>query len=186
MSKALKWILGSVVVLVLLLRFVAYPILKSQTKKHSPEDTVELVQGDLKVSVFYNQPSKKGRDIFGGLVPYGEVWRTGANEATTFTTNQDLSLAGKTLPAGEYTLWTIPEQDQWTVIFNGKQYGWGVGFDGKASRDPEADVLQVQVPVEQLSEVVERFTITLEESPQTALTMAWDQTRIVVPVHSGG
>jgi len=179
--KFLKWagiVLGSL----LIIFFVAFKVLQSQTKKHSPEDTVEHVQGDTELSVFYNRPYKKDRVIFGELVPYDKVWRTGANEPTTFTTNRDLTIGGKTLPAGEYTLWTIPGPDEWTVIFNGEQYGWGVNFSGEASRNPESDVLQVQVPVEQLNSVVEQFTIAFEENPQLAMTLAWDQTKITVPM----
>jgi hypothetical protein len=69
--------------------------------------------------------------IFGGLVPYGEVWRTGANEATTFTTNQDLLVDGSFLAAGKYTLWTIPGPESWKVIFNSKMYPWGIDTDKK-------------------------------------------------------
>jgi len=180
MKKALKWI-GIVVASLAVLLFIAFQVLQSQTKKHSPEDTVELVSGDAEVSVFYNRPSKKGRQIFGELVPYNEVWRTGANEATTFTTNKDLMVDNQTLPAGTYTVWTIPEEDSWAVIFNDKMYSWGVSFGGVASRDPEADVLKTMVPVEQLNEVVEMFTMTLEQNPM-ALTMSWDQTRVSVPL----
>lgn len=180
MKKALKWI-GIVLAALAVIMIIGFQVLKSQTKKHSPEDTVELVQGGAEISVFYNRPSKKGRDIFGGLVPYDEVWRTGANEATTFSTNKDLTIDNQTLPAGEYTLWTIPDEDSWTVIFNKKMYSWGVSFGGVASREPEADVLKTMVSVEPLSEVVETFTIRLEENPM-ALTMSWDQTKVSVPI----
>lgn len=182
MSKALKWIIGIVIVLALL-GFGGFQFLKMQTKKHSPQELVELSKGALNVEVAYSRPFKKEREIFGGLVPFNEVWRTGANEATTFNSNKDLTIGSNTLPAGKYTLWTIPNKDNWTVIFNSKQYPWGVKFsDGKASRDPEADVLTVKVPVEQLPSVVEQFTIAFEESPQMALTMAWDQTGVSVPM----
>jgi hypothetical protein len=182
MKKALKWI-GIIVAALVVIMIIGFQVLKSQTKKHSPEDTAELVQGDTKISVFYNRPSKKGREIFGGLVPYNEVWRTGANEATTFTTNKDLIIDNQTLPAGEYTLWTIPDEDTWTVIFNNKMYSWGVSISkgGAASRDPESDVLKTMVPVEKIEEVVEMFTIEMEKSPM-ALTMSWDQTKVHVPI----
>lgn len=181
MRKVILWIAGIFVVLVLVFTFL-FRMVRTQTKKHSPEERVEYVQGSVELSVFYNRPGKKGREIFGDLVPYGEVWRTGANEATTFTTNQDLTIDGKTLRAGEYTLWTIPQSDSWTVIFNGKNYAWGVSFGGKASRDPAADVLQVQVPTESLSETVELFTISFEEGAPLKLVLAWDKTRVAVPV----
>jgi hypothetical protein len=182
MKKALKWI-GIIVAALAVLLIIGFQVMKSQTKKHSPEDTVELVQGDTEISVFYNRPSKKGREIFGGLVPYNEVWRTGANEATTFSTNKDLMIDNQTLPAGEYTLWTIPDEDTWAVIFNDKMYSWGVSIAkrGAASRDPESDVLKTMVPVEKMAEAVEMFTIELEKNPM-ALTMSWDQTKVAVPI----
>ncbi len=180
MKKALIWIALVVGVLVLL-SLIAWPVLKQQTKKASPEETVELKSGDLELSVYYNRPSKKGRVIFGELVPYNEVWRTGANEATTFTTNKDLLIDGQTLAAGKYTLWTIPDEDNWTVIFNDKMYGWGISFSGGASRNPEHDVLKTMAPIINQKDVTEMFTIALEEDP-LAMTLAWDQVKIRVPM----
>lgn len=135
------------------------------------------------MAVFYNRPYKKDRVIFGELVPYGEVWRTGANEATTFTTTKDIQFGGQQLPAGSYTLWTIPGQEEWTVIINSKQYSWGVNFQAQASRDPEADVLQVKVPVQRTETPVEQFTIDfMEEAGNTALVLMWDDTKVSVPL----
>lgn len=180
MKKALKWT-GIVVGVLVVLLFVAFKVIQFNTKKASPEATVEYKRDGTEISVFYNRPSKKGREIFGGLEPYGKVWRTGANEATTFTTNKDLTISGKSLPAGKYTLWTIPEKDTWTVIFNGKQYGWGVDFSQKASREPEADVLQVQIPTETLTSPLEQFTISFDETAP-AMVLAWDRTKVAVPL----
>ncbi|MCY7351724.1 MAG: DUF2911 domain-containing protein [Cytophagaceae bacterium] len=180
MKKALK-LTGIVVGVLVVLLFVAFKVIQANTKKASPEATVEYKQNGAEISVFYNRPSKKGRVIFGGLEPYGKVWRTGANEATTFTTNKDLTIGGKPLPAGKYTLWTIPEKDTWTVIFNGKQYSWGVNFDQVASREAEADVLQIQVPVEVQNPPLEQFTISFDESVP-AMVLAWDATRVSVPL----
>ena len=182
MKKFLKWtgiIIGSLAVIL----FIAFKVLQSQTKKHSPEDTVEYVQGELKLSVYYNRPSVKGREIFGGLIPYGKVWRTGANEATSFSTNQDLTIAGNQLPAGEYTLWTIPGEQSWKVIFNSKNYSWGVNFNGEASRDPAADVLTAEVPTQSTSALVELFTIGLTEAENPALVLQWEKTKVVVPIN---
>lgn len=181
MKKFLKWagiIIGSLAVIL----FIAFKVLQAQTKKHSPEDTIEYTQGDMDLSVYYNRPSVKGREIFGGLVPYGKVWRTGANEATTFTTNKTISIGGQPLPAGKYTLWTIPGEQTWKVIFNEKQYSWGVNFNGEATRDPAADVLQVDATVEKLTEVVELFTIELSEQGGPALVMKWADTKVSVPI----
>ncbi len=180
MNKYLKWTLFVVGGLVLV-AFVGLKVMTANTKKASPEQTVTFNEGAKHVEVFYNRPSKKGREIFGGLVPYGEVWRTGANEATTFTTETELVIDGKMLPAGKYTLWTIPEQDKWTVIFNNKQYDWGINWDGTPVREAEADVLKVQVPTQVTNSPVEMFTISFDQSIP-AMEMAWDMTKISVPI----
>jgi hypothetical protein len=180
MNKIVKRVLIGLGILVVVL-FAAFKFMQSQTKKASPEATVVYKKDGTEVSVFYCRPSKKGREIFGGLLPYGEVWRTGANEATTFTTSKDLSVGGQALPAGTYTLWTIPAATEWTIIFNSKQYDWGVSLGGKASREPAADVLQVKVPVDTLSESVEMFTIAFDETAP-AMTLAWDKTKVAVPL----
>lgn len=179
MKKTLKWV-GIVVGVLAVVLFIAFKFLQANTKKASPEATVEYKKDGTEISVFYCRPSKKGRTIFGDLVPYGEVWRTGANEATTFTTNKDLTISGKTLPAGKYTLWTIPQKDKWSVIFNSKMYDWGVSFGGVASREAAADVLQVEVPVEALGAVQEQFQISFDEATP-AMVLAWDKTKVTVP-----
>lgn len=151
----------------------------------SPKDSVEFKLNDLKVKVTYNRPSKKGREIFGALVPYNKVWRTGANEATTFTTNQPLFIRGFTIPAGEYTIWTVPRDSVWQVMFNTKKYPWGVDEEMKPMWDPNYDLLEIDVPVEKLDTVVEEFTIGFDNSTdKLKLTMAWDQTKIAVPLET--
>jgi hypothetical protein len=181
--KILLWIAGVIGVLLLAFNFILWPILQEQTKKSSPEKNITYSKDELKLDLFYCSPSKKDREIFGDLVPYNEVWRTGANEASTFTTNKDLMIAGQPLPAGKYTLWTIPNENSWQVIFNDKMYGWGVKLtDQKASRDPEHDVLVVEAKVSKSLNIVENFSITLSaSSPDTTVLMfAWDN--IVVPL----
>lgn len=152
-------------------------------KRLSPKDTVTFKLNDLKLEVFYNRPYKKGREIFGGLVPLNQVWRTGANEATTFETNKPLEVDGYPLPAGKYTLWTVPKDTVWTVIFNSKQYPWGVDTQMKPMWDPNYDVLDLEVPVQKLDKIVEQFTISFDNSTgDLALTMAWDDVKISVPL----
>lgn len=149
----------------------------------SPKDTIAYKFNDLKLEVFYNRPSKKGRDIFGGLVPLNEVWRTGANEATTFETNKPLKIDGIPLPTGKYTLWTVPKDTVWTVIFNSKQYSWGVDTEMKPMWDPNYDVLDVEVPVHKLDKTVEQFTIGFDNTTgDLSLTMAWDDVKVAVPI----
>ena len=181
MKNILKWTLITVVGLVIIL-FAAFKYMQSQTKKNSPEQTITFKNDGKEVSVFYCRPSKKGREIFGSLVPYDQVWRTGANEASTFTSNKDLEVAGKNLPAGKYTLWIIPGKDSWQIIFNKKEYSWGVNFKAEPSREPEADVLQVSVPVKKLGEAVELFTISFNEASSPDMTLSWDKTQVVVPI----
>lgn len=179
--KFLKWA-GIIVVTLGIVLFAAIQWMTSNTKKNSPEETIVQTINDTDFEIFYCRPYKKGRDIFGNLVPYGEVWRTGANEATTFSVSKPVNFGGKQLPAGKYTLWTIPGQDSWKVILNSQMYGWGVSFDGVASREKGFDVLGVDVPVQQTSSVVEQFTIKLVESTPTKLSLSWDNVLVEVPI----
>lgn len=152
-------------------------------KRLSPKDTVKFELNDLKLRVFYNRPSKKDRAIFGALVPFNKVWRTGANEATTFETNKPLEIKGMPLPPGKYTLWTVPKDTSWTVIFNSKQYAWGVDSEMKPMWDPNYDALNIDIPVQKLNSTVEQFTIAFDNSTDNlSLTMAWDDTKISVPL----
>jgi hypothetical protein len=152
-------------------------------KRLSPKDNVEFKLNDLELKVFYNRPSKRERDIFGALVPFNRVWRTGANEATTFKTNKDLMVDGIYLPIGDYTLWTVPNDSSWHVMFNKKQYSWGVDEQMNPMRDSKFDILEIKVPVERLNTVVEQFTIAFDNSTDNLkLTMAWDNTKIAVPL----
>ena len=154
------------------------------TKRLSPQETVVYSKNNLELEVFYNRPSKKGRDIFGALVPYNKIWRTGANEATTFTTNQDLYILGQKLPANTYTLWTKPNETNWTVIFNSNQYPWGLDEQMKPMRDSLFDVVSVDVPILKIDPIVEKFTIAFENSSnKVQLTMAWDNVKIAVPLN---
>ncbi|WP_438711527.1 DUF2911 domain-containing protein [Aquimarina muelleri] len=157
--------------------------MKQNTKKHSPEETITHTIKDASFSIFYNRPYKKNRKIFGSLVPYNEVWRTGANEATTFTTTKNIMVDGTTLKAGTYTLWTIPNPKSWKVIFNSKKYDWGVHMNGTPKRDPLFDNLIVEVPTQPLLNIVEQFSIYFEDANDfTILYMAWDRTAIAVPI----
>lgn len=162
---------------------VSYVIFKTNTKSFSPEETVTFPAEELTLEVFYNRPYKKDREIFGGLVPYDEVWRTGANEATTFFTDKDILVDGSLLAAGTYTLWTIPKEDSWKIIFNSKLYPWGITPDGEPSREAAFDVLTIEVPVIKLEQPIEQFTIDFKNTHDFILmTMAWDQTMVEIPI----
>ncbi|MCU0390821.1 MAG: DUF2911 domain-containing protein [Thermoflexibacter sp.] len=148
------------------------------TKSHSPEVDADFDKNGLKVHVDYCQPSKKGREIFGGLEPYGEVWRTGANEATEIEFSKDVTIAGSALKAGRYALFSIPNQDKWTIIFNNELGMWGA-FNYKK----ENDVLRVDVPVVPRTDVLEKFTISFQEAESGAdMSLEWDKTKVIVPI----
>jgi hypothetical protein len=134
------------------------------------------------VKVTYHSPRiqdpKTGekRVIFGKLVPYGEVWRLGANAATELTTTGDLELAGKRLPAGTYALFTLPQADKWTLIVNKDVGQWGAYKYNK-----DLDVLRVDVPVTKSADTYEAFTIAFDDKG-TALNFSWENTQVSVPV----
>ncbi|HMB65134.1 MAG TPA: DUF2911 domain-containing protein [Eudoraea sp.] len=183
--KALKWILTIVVVLGLLIVFVGMPYMRKETKKHSPQKTATYTRNGLDLSVSYSSPFKKGRVIFGELVPYGKVWRTGANEPTTFTTATDLKIIDKSLAAGTYSLWTIPNKSAWKILFNKEVPDWGVTLSSggrETTRDPAMDAVEVEVPVTGLSDIEESFTIDFEGADQTYLNLSWDTTKVRVPL----
>ncbi|MDX2063678.1 MAG: DUF2911 domain-containing protein [Bacteroidia bacterium] len=145
----------------------------------SRKSPAETAQGQ-KASVTYGSPSKRERTIFGALVPYGQRWRTGANEATVIRLKEDATVGGKPLPKGDYTLWTVPGETEWQVIFN-KQVGqWGTEFD------PAQDVLTATVAPTPTPAVVEKMTFTFETLPGgEALVLAWDQTQVRLPILYG-
>jgi hypothetical protein len=182
MKKFVIFTLIGAAIIAVLVVIIGYVQLK-KTKSFSPEDQVVYEQADLTLKVFYNKPFKKNRVIFGNLVPYNKVWRTGANEATTFETNKDLTIEGKKLKAGKYTLWTIPRQDRWTIIFNSEHGQWGINSKGEANRQPERDVLTVDVTAVEQDQVFEQFTIAFHKSGEDIeMVLAWDKTLVSIPI----
>lgn len=172
MNKVVKIILIIAAVLV-----VAYFGLKTFTKSKSPAETAKFDQNGLNVQVDYCRPYKNGREIFGKLLPYGEVWRTGANEATIFDVKQDIKVGDKALKAGKYTLWTIPNADKWTIILNSETGQWGTNYDEKK------DVLRVDVPVGKSAEMMEQFKIDFAAAATGAeMILRWDNTEVKVPI----
>jgi len=176
-------ITGIAVAALIVLAGVTRFLVNRYEKSFSPEDNISFEQDKLRIRVFYNRPFKKGRAIFGQLVPYGEVWRTGANEATTFESNQDLTIEGRKLRKGKYTIWTIPGQESWSVIFNSEYGQWGIGPDGQANRDPHRDVLSVEVHPVQSEREFEQFTISFEKvGEDLEMVFIWDKTLVAVPI----
>lgn len=142
--------------------------------RKSPHETVK----GKNVSVTYGRPHKNGRDIFGALVPYGQIWRTGADEATQVTFESDVKVNGKPLKAGTYTMFTIPGKDEWTIIFNSKLGQWGAfGYD----KVKDQDVLKTTVHSDHINNEVEMFTI---KTPSDGLQLEWDKTTVFIPIRS--
>ena len=167
----------------------AFVLWRNQVKSKSPEAGVEFKEGDLKITVFYNAPSKKGRVIFAddGLVPFGKVWRTGANEATYIETNKTLFFKGGELRPGKYSIWTIPQAESWTVIFNSDYPSWGINFNGEANHDANYDVVKVETPSVVQDTEIEMFTISIEriDEEELELIFLWDKTLVAVPFTVG-
>jgi hypothetical protein len=138
----------------------------------SPHDTVSTKN----VKVTYGRPSMKGREIFGKLVPYGKVYRLGADEATTITFAKDGTFGGKSVKAGTYALFAIPNEKNWTIIINGNPKQWGA-FDYDKNKDK--DVLQTEVTTKTLGSPVEQLTIGLSNQD---LSISWEKTRVDVPL----
>jgi hypothetical protein len=148
---------------------------QDKSKRASPPGSAECQFPDGKtVHIDYSRPLMKGRKIYGSLVPYDKEWRTGANEATTFVTNTNLDVGGTKVPAGNYTLFTVPSQKQWTLIISKKTGEWGIPYPGASE-----DLARIPMRAGELSSPVEQFTISFERtSPEAcALRLDWETTR---------
>jgi hypothetical protein len=143
----------------------------------SPAATVSQSAGGAGFEVAYSRPAMRGREIWGGLVPYGEVWRTGANAATQFTTDRDLLVGEAEVPAGTYTLWSTFTAETATLIINSQTGQWGTQYD------PEQDFVRVPMAIESVAEPMERFTIEIEPAEAGGvLQLTWDRSRFSVPL----
>jgi hypothetical protein len=140
------------------------------TPRLSPLEMVTLKYESSYIKVTYGRPHKKGRNIFGDLVPYGKVWRTGANEATEITFTKDVLINKKRIAAGTYTIFTIPEKNKWNVIFNSDLGQWGA-----YKYNPDKNVLEIDAAVSEMDIVYEPFTIEFQlQDGKTNLLMMWD------------
>src|SRR3979490_1734438 len=118
---------------------------KDKSTRPSPPATTSSKIAGATITIDYSSPSVKGRQIWGALVPYGKAWRAGANEATLFLTDKDIKVEGKSLPAGNDSLFGIPGEKEWSIILNSETGQWGIKRGGDANRDPAKDVLTVIV-----------------------------------------
>ncbi|MGK7396851.1 MAG: DUF2911 domain-containing protein [Candidatus Cyclobacteriaceae bacterium M3_2C_046] len=173
---------GLLITLLLIMTSLATESMAQEALKPrpSPLGLVTMKFEDTYVKITYGRPHKRDREIFGNpdLVPYGKVWRTGANEATEITITEPVTMAGKRVEPGTYTLFTIPEEDQWTIILNEELGQWG-SYNYKEDRD----VLRFTVPTKETDVVYEPFTIEFNQSDDSAdIQMMWDQTMVEIPL----
>ena len=135
--------------------------------------------GTPKIRVIYSRPMKKGRNVFGELLKYGEMWRVGANEATEITFLTDATVGGKTIEAGRYTIYAIPSESEWEVFFSSDLDGWGhYGF-----KKDESTVASIKVPTAKTSDTVESLGIMFEAADDGAhMIIGWDDTMVRVPI----
>jgi Protein of unknown function (DUF2911) len=146
---------------------------QDKSKRPSPAAQAQCRFSDGKtITVDYSSPRMKGRKIFGDLVPYGEVWRTGANEATTFVTTANLSAGGKDVPAGSYTIFTVPAQDNWTLIISKHTGEWGIPYKYQSE-----ELARVQMSVSKTSAPIENFTIGFDQGGGSCtMKLSWENT----------
>jgi Protein of unknown function (DUF2911) len=152
---------------------------QDKSKRPSPPGTAEATLKHKKVTVDYSRPSLKGRKAVGGdLVPFGKVWRTGANEATALTTETDLDIGGATVPAGKYTLYTLPSEGTWKLIISKQTGQWGTVYN------EDQDLARVDMQKTALDQPVEQFTISFQQTGDDSanLVLQWENTQLSVPV----
>jgi len=130
-------------VLLMAASFLVPILVKAQMERKSPHDTVTSVVSGAHISISFGSPAVKGRQIWGSLVPYDKAWRGGADEATIFTTDKDITVGGKKLPAGTYSVFVIPAKDKWTYIFNSQTGQWGIKQGGVANLDESKNILTI-------------------------------------------
>jgi hypothetical protein len=155
-----------------------------KSKRPSPPASAACKFSDGKtIHVDYSSPRAKGRKIFGAasekaLVPYGEIWRTGANEATTFVSDTNLTVGGKAVPAGSYTLFTVPNADAWSLVISKKTGEWGTDYPGE-----KEDLARVPMSVSKTSAPVENFTVAFDQAgTKCTLHMEWENTQASVEI----
>ena len=152
---------------------------QDKSTRPSPPAKAECkLAGGKTLTVDYSSPRAKGRKIYGELVPYGKVWRAGANEATTFVTDTDLTVGGTAVPAGSYTIFVVPNADKWALVISKKTGEWGTAYPG-----PSEDLARIDMRASKLPSAVENFTIAFDNSSAgCTLHMDWENTRASVDI----
>jgi hypothetical protein len=163
----------------ILLAFTVLASSQDKSKRPSPPAQAQCKFSDGKtITVNYSSPRAKGRKVFGELVPFGEVWRTGANEATTFVTDANLNVGGKDVPAGSYTIFTVPNTDKWTLIVNKKTGEWGIPYKYEADELVRADMKVSPTPSQ-----VENFTIAFDSMGSSCtMNISWENTQASISI----
>lgn len=160
-------------------------VLWAQNQPLSPPATATgKVKGGATITINYSSPGVKGRQIWGALVPYDKVWRAGANAATTFQTDKDIKVEGKDLKAGKYTLYAIPGEKEWTIIFNSQTMNgdkplWGIKMDGSTTDDPAKDALRVTVKPRKSKAMQERLQYVID---QNGFSLVWENLEVPVAI----
>jgi hypothetical protein len=151
---------------------------EDKSKRPSPPGTAEVTLKGKKISIDYGRPFLKGRKVGKELAPYGKVWRTGANEATALSTDVDLTIGGVKVPAGKYTLYTLPSEGTWKLIINKQTGQWGTKYD------ESQDLGRVDMKKSALPQPVEQFTISFDKKNENTadLNLDWENTRVSVTV----
>ena len=154
-------------------------VLWAQNTPASPADSAKGKIGKATVTVNYSSPSVKGRKVWGELVPYDKAWRAGANKATTLTTDQAIKVEGKDLPAGTYSVFAIPGEKEWQIVFNSQVGQWGVKRGGEANYDPANNVLVVNVKPKKSSTMNERLVYDVNGN---GVVLKWENLEVPISI----
>jgi Protein of unknown function (DUF2911) len=152
---------------------------QDKSKRPSPPAQATLdLSGGKSITIDYSSPRAKGRKLGEEIAPFGQVWRTGANESTTFVTTADITVGGTAVPAGNYTIFTIPNKDKWVLIISKKTGEWGTNYPG-----PSNDLARIDMKVSTLPSSVENFTISFDKAANGGtLNLDWETTRASVAI----
>jgi hypothetical protein len=150
---------------------------EAESQPLSPPRTAEGTIGSTSVTINYSSPRVRDREIWGSLVPYGQVWRAGANEATTIEFSGDVVVEGQPLEAGSYSFWAIPNEDTWTIIFNGETGQWGTNYN------ESKDVLRVEVTPQPIDQHVEGMEFVVEDD---GIVLRWEKLAVPVKITEAG
>jgi hypothetical protein len=173
-------VVGVSLVLLIGMMAIAQQAPPDKSKRPSPHDKTEVTLKGKKITIEYGRPYLKGRKVGQELAPYGKVWRTGADEATALTTEIDLNIGGAKVPAGKYTLYTLPSEGTWKLIINKQTGQWGTEYH------QDQDLARVDMKKQEITVPVEQFTIALDQDSNDSadLILEWEKTRVFVTIQA--